>query len=181
MARRFFPPDPFDASSEEISLTVGKLRHPTEAVESVAQSWLSIPARGLLTGACIVGAVDSGKTSAYMHPFTKQPPVATHPDRQVLYDRLTGGSRSADCAQRFSRIGERVHLPGATAADADALLAAWGIENGESLKAARSIARRPGGLPDLDHALKFASVHSPGPSGQGGAHPLRVEGPEGAT
>ena len=31
-------------------------------------SWLSIPARSLVTGVCIVGAVGSGKTSACMHP-----------------------------------------------------------------------------------------------------------------
>ena len=51
-------------------------------------------------------------------------------------------------------------LPGATAADADALLAAWRIENGEARNAARSIARQPSGLRGLDHALKLASVHS---------------------
>ncbi len=77
-----------------------------------------------------------------------------------LYDRLTGGSRCADFAQLFSRIGKRVRLPGATAADADALLSAWGIEGGDARKAARSIARQPGGLRGLDHALKLASVHS---------------------
>jgi len=31
-----------------------------------------------------------------------------------LYDRLTGGSRSSDFPQLFSRIGKRVRLPGAT-------------------------------------------------------------------
>ena len=41
-------------------------------VESPSPSWLSIPARGLFTGACIVGAVGSGKTSACMHPFARQ-------------------------------------------------------------------------------------------------------------
>ena len=76
----------------------------------------------------------------------------------LLYDRLTGGSRSAQFAQLFSRIGKRVRLPAATSADADALLAAWGIGSGEARKAARSIARQPGGLRGLDHALKLASV-----------------------
>ena len=66
------PADPFDPSSEEISLTVGELHHPTEPVESASPSWLSIPARGLFTGICIVGAVGSGKTSACMHPFAVQ-------------------------------------------------------------------------------------------------------------
>ena len=75
-----------------------------------------------------------------------------------LYSRLTGGSRSGQFAQLFSRIGKRVRLPAATAADADALLAAWGIESGEVRKAARLIARQPGGLRGLDQALKLASV-----------------------
>ena len=70
--RGSLPADPFDPSSEEISLTVGELHHPTEPVESESPSWLSIPARGLFTGVCIVGAVGSGKTSACMHPFGEQ-------------------------------------------------------------------------------------------------------------
>ena len=32
-----------------------------------------------------------------------------------LYDRLTGGSRSADFSQSFAQIGKRVRLPGAAA------------------------------------------------------------------
>ena len=71
-ARGLLPADPLDASSEEISLTVAELHHPTEPVESASPSWLSIPARGLFTGICIVGAVGSGKTSACMHPFAEQ-------------------------------------------------------------------------------------------------------------
>ena len=71
-AKGSLPPDPFDPSSEEISLTVGELHHPTDAAESPSPSWLSIPSRGLFTGVCIVGAVGSGKTSACMHPFGQQ-------------------------------------------------------------------------------------------------------------
>ena len=55
-ARGSLPPDPFDPSSEEISLTVGELHHPVEPVESPSPSWLSIPVRGLFTEVCIVGA-----------------------------------------------------------------------------------------------------------------------------
>ena len=72
IAHGTLPPDPFDPSSEEISLTIGELHHPIEPVESHTPSWLSIPARGLFTGVCIVGAVGSGKTSACMHPFARQ-------------------------------------------------------------------------------------------------------------
>ena len=66
------PTDPYDAASDEISVTVGELHHPTDAVESASPRWLSIPDRGLYTGICIVGAVGSGKTSACMHPFARQ-------------------------------------------------------------------------------------------------------------
>ena len=76
----------------------------------------------------------------------------------LIYDRLAGGSRSAQFAQLFSRVGKRVRLPAATAADAEALAAAWGIGSEEARKAARSTARLPGGLRGLDHALKLASL-----------------------
>ena len=70
--RGVLPPDPFDPASEEISLTVGELHHPTEAVESATPNWLSIPERGLYTGVCVLGAVGGGKTSASLHPFAEQ-------------------------------------------------------------------------------------------------------------
>ena len=70
--RGVLPPDPFSPASEEISLTVGELHHPTEAVESATPRWLSIPARGLYTGVCVLGAVGGGKTSASLHPFAEQ-------------------------------------------------------------------------------------------------------------
>ncbi|MYB53717.1 MAG: hypothetical protein F4X77_16200 [Acidobacteriia bacterium] len=70
--RGSLPPDPFDLAGGEISLTVGELYHPTAPVESESPSWPSIPARGLFTGVCIVGAVGSRKTSAGMHPFGEQ-------------------------------------------------------------------------------------------------------------
>ncbi len=71
-ARGPLPADPFDQASEEISLTVGELHHPTDPVESASPQWLAIPARGLYTGVCVLGAVGGGKTSASLHPFAKQ-------------------------------------------------------------------------------------------------------------
>ncbi|MDE0627427.1 MAG: hypothetical protein OXH99_13580, partial [Bryobacterales bacterium] len=80
----------------------------------------------------------------------------------LLYQRLTGGSRAAEFAQLFSRIGRRISLPGATDGDSDALLAAWGIEGGAQRKAARRIARKPGGLRSLSHALALAASQACG-------------------
>ena len=74
-----------------------------------------------------------------------------------LYERLTGGRRAAEFAQLSSRIGRRVRLRGATEGDSDTLLAAWGIEGKAERKAARWIARQPGGLRSLSHALALAS------------------------
>ena len=71
-ARGPLPADPYDPASEEISLTVGELHHPTDPVESASPQWLAIPARGLYTGVCVLGAVGGGKTSASLHPFAKQ-------------------------------------------------------------------------------------------------------------
>lgn len=66
------PPDPFSPRSKELSVTLGELHHPVDLIESPDPTWLSIPARGLYTGVCIVGAVGSGKTSACMHPIARQ-------------------------------------------------------------------------------------------------------------
>ena len=75
----------------------------------------------------------------------------------LLYEHLTGGRRTAEFAQLFSRIGRLVRLPGATDGDSDALLAAWGIEGKSERKAARRIARSPGALRNLSYALALAS------------------------
>ena len=76
----------------------------------------------------------------------------------LLYERLTGGLRVAEFAQLFSRIGKRVRLPAATSEDADALLAAWGVEGKAERELARGIANKPGGLRRLSHTLGLASV-----------------------
>ena len=41
------PADPYDVASDEVSVTVGEIHHPTDPVESASPKWLSIPARGL--------------------------------------------------------------------------------------------------------------------------------------
>ena len=71
-AKGRLPADPFRADSAEISLTVGELHHPVEPSEAERPRWLTLPARGLYTGICVVGAVGSGKTSACLHPFARQ-------------------------------------------------------------------------------------------------------------
>ena len=66
------PPWPIAASDEKPAIVVGETHHPVEAREISNPDWLVIPERGLYTGVAIFGAVGSGKTSACMHPFSRQ-------------------------------------------------------------------------------------------------------------
>ncbi len=82
---------------------------------------------------------------------------------EMLYTRLTGGSRAAEYAQLFSRIGRRVRLTRAAAGDVDALLAAWGLDGcAEIRSAALDIARRPGALRGLTKVLRLAAMLAAG-------------------
>ena len=81
---------------------------------------------------------------------------------ESLYVRLTGGSRSAEYAQLFSRIGRRVRFSRAGQGDVDALLAAWGLSDAAVRAAALDIARRPGALRGLTKTLRLAALLASG-------------------
>lgn len=66
------PPYPDPITRENLFLVVGEVHHPTKPKPSPAPQWLSIPARGLYTGICIVGATGSGKTRAILLPAMRQ-------------------------------------------------------------------------------------------------------------
>ena len=76
---------PLSPTADGPAIVVGEVHHPTRAEESAAPEWLTIPARGLLTGVAIFGAVGSGKTSACLHPFARQllSCHAGNPDRRA--------------------------------------------------------------------------------------------------
>ena len=59
-----------------------------------------------------------------------------------------------------SRVGERLHLPGATARDVQAMLDAWGIKGRKAREAGRRLAAPPGGLRRLARALKRGTLAS---------------------
>lgn len=63
-------PDPM--MREDLFLVLGELHHQTKPKPSPTPQWLSIPARGLYTGICIVGATGSGKTRAILLPAMRQ-------------------------------------------------------------------------------------------------------------
>lgn len=77
---------------------------------------------------------------------------------EAVYARLTGGSRKATFAQLFSRIGHRLSLTGASRADTDAMLAAWGIVGAAERDWAHKVASLPGGLRGLVQTLRSASI-----------------------
>ena len=81
---------------------------------------------------------------------------------ELLYARLTGGRRSAEFAQLFSRVGRRVRLTQPTQSDVHSLLAAWGVGGGAERVQALEIARQPGGLRGLTKALRLASMKAQG-------------------
>lgn len=87
---------------------------------------------------------------------------------ELVYARITGGRRSAEFAQLFSRIGKRVRLTRPTRADVDALLAAWEIKGDKEREAVLEIARRPGALRGVTKVLRLASLFARG-------EPVRLE------
>jgi len=66
------PPYPDPTTRTDLFLVLGELHHQTKPKPSPAPQWLSIPARGLYTGICIVGATGSGKTRAILLPAMRQ-------------------------------------------------------------------------------------------------------------
>ena len=78
-----------------------------------------------------------------------------------LWTRISGGSRP-ELAQLFSRIGKRVCLEKASAADATALLEAWGLAGNGLDAPAGAIAARPGGLRGVTKALSLAHMNARG-------------------
>lgn len=86
-----------------------------------------------------------------------------------VYSRLTGGSRRADFAQLFSRVGRKVHIGLPTTGDVNAILSAWGINGVKEREYANQIASMPGGLRGLTHTLEEATT-----AAQGMGSPLDV-------
>ena len=80
----------------------------------------------------------------------------------LVYARLTGGRRTAEYAQLFSRIGKRVRLTRPTTGDVDALLRAWFVQGRKEREQLIRIARSPGGLRGLTKTLRLAGVFADG-------------------
>ena len=83
--RARLPDWPLSPTSDGPAIVIGEVHHPVNLVERATPDRLIIPERGLYTGAAIVGAVGSGKTSACLHPFARQLLSwhATNPERRA--------------------------------------------------------------------------------------------------
>ncbi|WP_275100111.1 AAA family ATPase [Sedimenticola hydrogenitrophicus] len=81
---------------------------------------------------------------------------------EIIYTRITGGRRSAEFAQLFSRIGKRVRLTRPRKDDVEALLEAWGITAREEREAVLEIARSQGALRMVTKCLRLATLFAKG-------------------
>jgi len=77
---------------------------------------------------------------------------------ETVYARITGGSRKANFAQLFSRIGYRVNLSAPSAADVETILDAWHIQEKRARRFCSEIAARAGALRSLTKVLRIASM-----------------------
>jgi DNA transposition AAA+ family ATPase len=77
-----------------------------------------------------------------------------------IFRQLEGGTRSADYAQLFSRVGMRIVKKRPHSDDIEALLEAWGITDNAVRKVARAVARRPGALRTMTKVLRQAHLRA---------------------
>lgn len=77
---------------------------------------------------------------------------------ELVYTNLTGGDRAAYLDRLSSRVGMRLPIKRASAADARQLAEAWGITDPEVHKLVSDIAGKPGGLRGVTKALKLAHM-----------------------
>lgn len=77
-----------------------------------------------------------------------------------VHSRVEGGARSPEFAQLFSRVGMRTVRPKPTKGDIEALLDAWGVEDGEARKLLAVVARKPGALRSMIKTLRMARMHA---------------------
>ncbi|WDM66891.1 AAA family ATPase [Xanthomonas cucurbitae] len=77
-----------------------------------------------------------------------------------VYTQMSGGNRAPFLDRLYSRIGKKIVLKKATVADADAIIAAWGIDDSPCRDAIRQIAATPGALRVLNKVLRLAATYA---------------------
>lgn len=81
---------------------------------------------------------------------------------EVIYARMTGGSRAAYLDRLFSRIGKRVKLTRALAEDIANIAAAYAVRDDAALRVLGEIGARPGGLRSVVKTIRLALMMSGG-------------------
>jgi len=77
---------------------------------------------------------------------------------ESVYRQLTGGTRRAEFAQLFSRVGKPLRLDKPAEGDVTAILHAWRIEGAKEREFCQKIASMPGGLRGLTNVLLDATT-----------------------
>lgn len=81
---------------------------------------------------------------------------------ELIYARMTGGSRAAWLDRLFSRIGKRLRVAKATRDDVAALAAAHGVANQEAIKPLAAIGAQAGALRGVTKCLRLARLMADG-------------------
>lgn len=79
-----------------------------------------------------------------------------------MMQRLEGDARRSDFAQIFSRIAFKLLLVNSVEGDADAMCAAWEIDDEKIIAAIRKIVAKPGALRQATFALELANLMASG-------------------
>jgi len=77
---------------------------------------------------------------------------------EQVFTIMSGGQRAAYLDRLHSRVGKWLALKAPTEADIDALVKAWGIDDGDCRQQIRAVAQRPGALRVLTKVLRLASA-----------------------
>ncbi|EJV0369623.1 AAA family ATPase [Vibrio vulnificus] len=76
------------------------------------------------------------------------------------YAKMTGGARTEDFAQLFSRIAKKRNINKVKQADVRAIAGAWGVHGEAERSLMIQISERPGGLRLLTKTLKLAAMYA---------------------
>jgi DNA transposition AAA+ family ATPase len=76
---------------------------------------------------------------------------------ETSHARLTGGARSANFAQIYSRLGAVLKVARPTAGDVDALCDSWHVTDAHARETLRRLADRPGALRSVNKVLRLIS------------------------
>ncbi|WPZ33199.1 AAA family ATPase [Thalassobaculum sp. OXR-137] len=81
---------------------------------------------------------------------------------ETVAGRMTGGGRTGEHAQVYSRVGGRRYIPRPTAGDVRAQAEAWGVTSPECIAYVEEVAAKPGALRLVNKVVRRAVMHAGG-------------------